>query len=307
MSRRAIIALLFLLTTMSLRAQSLERSVITVTGGSSRVAHAEISWSVGEAFTERRRGPDGKNITQGFQQPYFSVASVRTGNFSGRPGDTSTMDILLEDMQGVYGSLVSSIDLTLQFNATLLEPIVEPSTGGESITILSDDIRGGVRTLILRIPAANAFTGWAGSNVLGRMRFAVGLGNDSVTTMELQDPRPSDAPLKLRTASGEFSLLGICYEGGPRLVDPIRRPTVQLRPNPASATTVLEFDIHEAGDVLATVVDLFGRPVQTIADQALNPGHYSLTFDAATIPSGSYMVILETRSARISHPLVVRR
>lgn len=304
MSRRAIIALLFLLTTMTLGAQSLERSAITVTGGSSSVGEAGISWSIGETFTERLHGPDGKNITQGFQQPYFAVARVRTGDFSGRPGDTSTMDILLEDMQGIYGTLVSSIDLTLQFNATLLEPIADASTGGSSITILSDEIRGGVRTLVLRVPASDA---WIGSNVLGRMRFAVGLGNDSVTAMQLQDPRPADVPLKLQTTSGEFSLLGICYEGGPRLVDPIRRPTVQLRPNPASASTVLEFDIHEAGNVIATVVDLFGRPVQTIADQMLNPGHYSLTFDAATIPSGSYMVILETRSARISHPLIVRR
>lgn len=304
MSRRANIALLFLLTTMQLAAQSLERSVITVTGGSSSVGEAGVTWSIGETFTERHRGPGGENITQGFQQPYFAFARVRTGDFSGRPGDTSTMDILLEDMQGIYGALVSSIDLTLQFNATLLEPIAEADPGGTSITILSDEIRGGVRTLVLRVPAENA---WMGSSVLGRMRFAVGLGNDSVTTMQLRDPRPADAPLRLQTASGEFSLLGICYEGGPRLVDPIRRPTVQLRPNPASAATVLEFDIHEAGAVTATVVDLFGRPVRTIADQMLNPGHYSLTFDAATIPSGSYMVVLETRSARISHPLVVRR
>lgn len=300
MSRSAVIALSFVLLTSALQAQRLERSLVGTAGGSSDVGTARISWSVGEPATGHIGVADEASITQGFQQPYYSAALIRTENFSGMPGDTGVMNILLDQFQGIYGAGISTIDLQLRFNATLLEPIVDES----AVQVLADEISGGDRTLALRLPVPPV---GLGPEVLATMRFAIGLGNDSITAMQLIDPRPLDAPLRFRTASGEFKLLGICYEGGPRLVDPVRRPAMKLRPNPASATATLEFDVYESGGITATVLDMFGRPVRTIADENLAPGHYSLAFDAGLIPSGSYVVVLQTPSARISRPLIIQR
>ena len=61
-------------------------------------------------------------------------------------------------------------------------------------------------------------------------------------------------------------------------------------PNPFNSSTVLRFDLPRAANVELTVFDLCGRYVVKLADNIFTPGGHSITFDAANLPSGLYLV-----------------
>lgn len=287
-----------LVSTVSL-GQSIARSAIVPAGGSASLEgeRATISWTVGEPNV-RRYQAGGINLTQGFQQPYVSFASLRAENFAGKPGETKEMRIFMDQFRGLSALNASAIRVKIRFNATLLEPV---SSVPDAI-IHRDSIANGKRTLELELPVNTT----ASPAQLAAIRFTVGLGNDSVSAIELLDAVPVDGPFMLRSVPGQFSLLGICYEGGPRLVEPIDRSTLLLRPNPAFSSTELSFDVHREGKVRVVVADLFGRVHRVVVDESLAEGHYALGFDVSMLPSGSYSVVLETASGRMSYPLVVQ-
>ncbi len=298
--RSRLYPLLFLLFYSELAVgQSISRSVITPIGGSASMEGGRISWTTGQIAIQRYDNA-GIRLTEGFQQPYVSFASLRAQNFAGKPGDTRDMKILMEGYRRFSAVSTSAFRLKIRFNATLLEPI-----GSEPAAIIqSDSIQNGLRTIELQIPFNPAPSP---SAELATIRFMVGLGNDSTSAIELLDITPVDGPFLMKTVPGMFSLLGVAYHGGgPRLVEPVDRSSLFLRPNPAASSTELSFDVHAQSRVRVTVVDLFGRPRHTIVDDELNAGHYALGFDVSHIPSGSYTVVLETVSGRASYPLVVQ-
>ena len=72
---------------------------------------------------------------------------------------------------------------------------------------------------------------------------------------------------------------------------------VELRPNypnPFNPETVIPFALPEASHVTLTVYDLLGRAVQVLADGELAAGTHEVTFRASSLPTGVYLVRLET-------------
>ncbi len=280
-------------------AQNIERQVVSPAGGSSAASSVSVSWSAGEVATERYEHSD-VILTQGFQQPYAPIGLIRTESFSGNPGDTREMNILLDQHGILPFAPASAISVKLRFNATLLEPVAITSAG----TIIGDTMAEGRRTVQLLLPVEPVAQM---TRVLGTLQFRVGLGNDSTTALELLDATPVGGAFRLRTASGAFKLLGICYQGGPRLVNPVERITILLRPNPVISVGELEFDLYHDERVRIIAIDLLGRTVLPIADDQMKAGHYVLSFDAGAIPAGSYTIVLETPTRRFSRPMVVQR
>src|SRR5690606_19356444 len=64
-------------------------------------------------------------------------------------------------------------------------------------------------------------------------------------------------------------------------------------PNPFNPSTVIPYDLASQSRVRITVYDVTGRPVATVLDASQNAGRHQVTFDAAGLPSGVYMVRLE--------------
>ncbi|MEM8601949.1 MAG: T9SS type A sorting domain-containing protein, partial [Bacteroidota bacterium] len=64
-------------------------------------------------------------------------------------------------------------------------------------------------------------------------------------------------------------------------------------PNPFSARTTLGFTLPEAADVRLDVYDLLGRRIATLVDGPQAAGYTAVTFDAAQLPSGTYLYRLE--------------
>jgi hypothetical protein len=71
----------------------------------------------------------------------------------------------------------------------------------------------------------------------------------------------------------------------------------QNYPNPFNPTTTITFDISRNAMVSLKVYNMLGQVVSTLVDGVKQPGFYTLSFNAATLPSGVYFYNLATDGA----------
>lgn len=76
-------------------------------------------------------------------------------------------------------------------------------------------------------------------------------------------------------------------------------------PNPFNPETRLEFTLAAAGRVQLKVYDLAGRFVRTLTDRFYPRGRYSVMFDGADLPSGSYFVRLQSGGSSAVQKLIL--
>jgi phosphatidylserine/phosphatidylglycerophosphate/cardiolipin synthase-like enzyme len=60
-------------------------------------------------------------------------------------------------------------------------------------------------------------------------------------------------------------------------------------PNPFNPATRIAFDIARSGPVTLKVYDLLGREVSTLVDERMEPGRYSVAWDAGALATGVYL------------------
>jgi hypothetical protein len=115
-------------------------------------------------------------------------------------------------------------------------------------------------------------------------------------------------------AHGDSSTFSVAYVGGPTLAAmlaaadsadarykkvftsiqqtslavPQSTSLLQNYPNPFNPGTVIEFQLHHAGEVSLSVYDVLGREVAVLASGTLNAGTYRVPFDGRQYASGIY-------------------
>ncbi len=62
----------------------------------------------------------------------------------------------------------------------------------------------------------------------------------------------------------------------------------QNYPNPFNPATTIEFSLKQSGHVKLTVTNIIGQEVATLVNEARNAGTHRVTFDARSLPSGTY-------------------
>ncbi|MCU0427919.1 MAG: IPT/TIG domain-containing protein [Candidatus Kapabacteria bacterium] len=80
-----------------------------------------------------------------------------------------------------------------------------------------------------------------------------------------------------------------------------------ISPNPAQNMVSVKFSVPKETAVMLSLTDARGVLVQTLAEGWYLSGEHSIEFDASTIPSGSYMIMLHTEQERISRTLQLVR
>ncbi|MEZ4699278.1 MAG: DUF4397 domain-containing protein [Rhodothermales bacterium] len=65
-------------------------------------------------------------------------------------------------------------------------------------------------------------------------------------------------------------------------------------PNPFNPVTTIAFTTPEAGPVRLAVYDLLGRVVRVLVDQPMAAGRMEVSFDAAGLPTGTYLYRIDT-------------
>jgi hypothetical protein len=107
---------------------------------------------------------------------------------------------------------------------------------------------------------------------------------------ELNGPEPDvpSAAEMLATASAGYSL-------------------ANATPNPVSTAAQISFTLPRSGETKLSVFDNAGRVVATLADEVLDAGTYTRTFDASSLPAGLYLYRLSSGSYAETKTMTVVR
>jgi len=66
-------------------------------------------------------------------------------------------------------------------------------------------------------------------------------------------------------------------------------------PNPFNSTTMIRYDVPQAGMVSLTIFNLLGQRVTTLFDGHKLAGSHTISWDAANLPSGVYLCRMQTK------------
>jgi WD40 repeat protein len=143
---------------------------------------------------------------------------------------------------------------------------------------------------------------WDGlGQTLAEFTVRAGLANADSTEIVLEDfawlnPDGTELSRDVELQNGSLKLLGICYEGGARLINPNGTVALSvLRPNPvARGTTEVELETTEKGRTLLDLHDVNGRVVKTFINAELSPERRIVRLDCSDVPDGAYFLRLQT-------------
>jgi hypothetical protein len=68
----------------------------------------------------------------------------------------------------------------------------------------------------------------------------------------------------------------------------------QNYPNPFNPSTTIGFSLPKASQVKINIYNMIGELVETLAEGTFEQGYHSIAFNAASIPSGTYVYRLES-------------
>lgn len=86
---------------------------------------------------------------------------------------------------------------------------------------------------------------------------------------------------------------------------PLQSQRLSVFPNPFNSTTALSYYLPQAGKVRVQVFDTAGRLVKTLAQGRQEAGAYSLTFTGNQLPSGVYLVQLQTDDHLVTRKMLL--
>lgn len=96
--------------------------------------------------------------------------------------------------------------------------------------------------------------------------------------------------------------VGVADESLPRTFD-----LHQNYPNPFNPNTNIRFDLPAQAHVQLAVYDISGRRVRTLVNRSIAAGQHTVAFDAAGLPSGTYVYRLQRGSETLHRKMVVAK
>jgi streptogramin lyase len=218
-------------------------------------------------------------VISGFPSPASAILQV--GSAQAKPGDSIEIPIYLRNPQNVIQSKATGFKANLSFNTTLLDPI----------DYSNDSIIDGIRIIEINdIPVQPDE-----NSVLKTIKFVVGLGNSKETELTLTNYESIGGIVALDTIGGKFTLLGICPEGGNRLLNPEGKVQfMSIIPNPTNEKVEIEFELIESGYTKLFITNILGIKVKTLIDGKPRLGRQKITINTKGLSSGTYFIILQT-------------
>jgi len=224
------------------------------------------------------------------------------GNLVARYGKEFTASILIDESQHKD---IKNIELFVTYDASLVEFLSWERDG----TLLEEDwnisASGGDGRVSFH--ARNPAAALEGIGELIRMRFRVRFGDGDDILRWAITPLEFDT---LSSAVNRGSVLARYYHGqavvsGDCLypLQATRDYVISNRPNPFNPATQIDVTLRHDADVTLDVYDRLGRRVARLFEGRLHTGTRAFRFDAAQLPSGTYLAVL--RAAGV--PVATRR
>jgi hypothetical protein len=235
-------------------------------------------------------------------QPIRASASFRVGSVSAAQNTLVGIPILLTSAQNLAGIGVDSFRVSLRSNARLLFP--------EDARVRRYTVENNERITQIVLPT-QAVRG----DTLGIVTFRAMLGNTTSTILSLQELNtlPPNLGLRMSASNGLFTLIGIATEGSVRLVG--RRGTrlaLSVQPNPVVGRTSLVVSVNPdapgaSQEARIFLTDILGQHRRVVFDGMLPNGEHTFSVDCHNLPTGAYMLMVQTADERTSTPLTILR
>lgn len=228
--------------------------------------------------------------------------TARWGRVTGEPAEQVL--IPLEMIDDVAGLGITSMQIDVNHAPSMLFAEGVEFAGGIAAGWSVENFarRPGGATFEIRGPVLNT-----GAGTLLFLRARVLLGQEVSTPITSTGfSRLTSGTGTLAVDSGEFGLEGYCTIGSNRLVRIDGTFGIRaVAPQPAEETLSVEYETVEDGPTRLRLVDLLGREVATLADGYREARVYEAVLEQR-IASGTYMLLLETRTGRDVRMVVVR-
>jgi hypothetical protein len=214
--------------------------------------------------------------------PFTASAMLKTIEVEGYPGDEVKVPIVLEKEENLQLARVSAIDVEMEFNPTLLYPKSLP------VDVINDTL---AKVKIEDLPL-NKDEG----ETLGEVVFVVGLGNAEECDLRLSNAVTKGGQAEITLRNGHFRLLGVCREGGARLVNPYAKVgIVNIVPNPADESVTIEVLLTENGRTELLLYNTIGEVMmELIKESKATRGLRTTNINTNRLPTGQYILQLRT-------------
>lgn len=302
--RRAARALSILVCLLGIHAstlcqQQLGRGVLSSGGvGMTSASGSRMQGSVSQTAIGITRSA-GQVAELGY---WYTIMQARPGysmimipNIQASVGQRFQIPVMHSTSASMFAGEERTFTVKIRFNKTMIEildTVEYDETATDYIVTLSGSTRDTLSTLI-------------SLNVRAR------LGNDTTTQLTIDDFTWTNASRirpRMEMVAGTFSTIGVCTEGGiPRLVKTINLTSIRAYPNPADVTTSVAVRLDQAANARVSIHDLAGELMQTIHDGQLDKGLHTFAVNLESMPSGVYMVRLETATEVLSHQLIIKK
>lgn len=190
---------------------------------------------------------------------------------------------------------VTGFRIGLRYNGTIL--------ACRNADTIAKERSNGMERIVIDIPAVHS-----GDSVLAKLRFFAGLAFDTVSALVIDTVMPLGGIADVTAVPGMFTLDGVCYEGGARLLNPEGRIALMpVRPNPAEGSTRVDIETVETGRTRLTLVSAQGQTVKVFLDGETPPGVQTVDLDVGGLAGGRYFLLLETPTETLMQPVEVVR
>ena len=207
--------------------------------------------------------------------------TVQVPNTEGYPGDEIEIPIILKDARNVVQAGVNSLDGTLSFNPSILYP------KGYAITAINDTLASiNVMNISINNPAGTPAV---------RIPFVAMLGNAEECVVRLEQVIPQGGSATITKFNGNFTLLGLCREGGTRLIhDNTLTYLLKVMPNPSDGEVEIAVSVIEVGVSTLKIYNANGTMMEEHHFTTL--GNKKVTIDTKAYGNGLYFIMLHTPS-----------
>ncbi len=211
--------------------------------------------------------------------------------------DTISIPIKVTEEKDLTLLSETELKTNLTFNPTLLYPIDYTFTtkNEKEASITLDNIE---------------ISGKQSGDILATIDFIVALGNAEGCNLKLENYESIGGDVNITVIDGYFELLGICEEGGPRLISPDGVPAgiENITPNPATEEVNLTINFIETGKSEVAIYNYMGEKIKSIFEETITtPREEKIKVSVSDYSSGLYFIIFESPTVRETKEVMIMR
>ncbi|MCX6148057.1 MAG: choice-of-anchor D domain-containing protein [Candidatus Kapabacteria bacterium] len=207
--------------------------------------------------------------------------TLGTYSFTAKPNDTISVPILLVSQQFLNKSKITSFEVDLTFNSTILLPL----------NYFADSLNKFTYKITFKNLSLNKTLG----DTLALIKFVVALGNTDNFYLTFENPKAIGDDAVFSLLNGHFILTGICNDGGERLLNGTTQSSLlSIYPNPVSNEIELKYSNVDNGFAEFKMTNLIGEVVLSTQLEKIQNG--KLKLEIKNLPTGQYIGSFITES-----------